>query len=53
MTNKRSLLGLVLALLTAAVLWWTQGDGATPEAQPDDTPSVEVPTISVDKADKE
>lgn len=46
MTNKRSLLGLVLALLTAAVLWWTQGDGATPQAQPDDTPSVEVPSPS-------
>jgi ribonuclease T1 len=44
MRNRRSLLGLVVALLTAAIVWWTQGDGATPEARPGDTPSVEAPS---------
>jgi ribonuclease T1 len=29
-TPQRTLVGLLLALLTAAVLWWTQGDGTTP-----------------------
>lgn len=43
MRNKRSLLGLVIALVAAALVWWTQGDGATPGAQPD-SPSVQVPS---------
>lgn len=29
-TGQRSIVGLVLALVMAAVVWWTQGDGATP-----------------------
>jgi ribonuclease T1 len=38
MTRKRSLLGLLLAVLTAVVLWWTQGDpGTQPAPTPDDS----------------
>jgi len=50
MRNSRSLLGLVIALVTAAVVWWTQGDGVTPDVQPDvrpgDTSSVQAPDES-------
>lgn len=42
-TGQRSLVGLLIALIAAAVLWWTQGDGNTPQAEPapSDTPSVQ------------
>jgi ribonuclease T1 len=29
-TGQRSIVGLVLALVMAVIVWWTQGDGATP-----------------------
>lgn len=43
-TGQRSILGLVLAVVMAAVVWWTQGDGATPgtdtgPGSPSPTPS--------------
>jgi ribonuclease T1 len=34
-TPQRSLVGLLLALVMAAVVWWTQGDGSTPGSQAD------------------
>ncbi len=34
-TGQRSLIGLLIALLTVAVVWWTQGDGNTPGAAPE------------------
>jgi ribonuclease T1 len=30
-TPQRSVLGLLLALVMAVVVWWTQGDGGTPD----------------------
>ena len=41
-TGQRRLIGLLLALVTAAVVWWTQADG-TPGADPSgtDTPSAQ------------
>lgn len=45
-TGQRSLIGLLVALITAAILWWTQGDGNTPGAEPSpsDSPSVQQTT---------
>jgi len=45
-TGQRSLVGLLIALITAAVVWWTQGDGNTPGADPSptDTPSAQQST---------
>lgn len=43
-TRQRSLVGLLLALVTAAVVWWTQGDGTTPGT--DAEPSSSSPTRS-------
>lgn len=41
-TGGRSTLGLVLALLAVAVLWWTQGeDGSSPASTATDTSSAE------------
>ncbi|QIK76852.1 ribonuclease domain-containing protein [Nocardioides piscis] len=42
MPARRTVVGLV-ALITAGLVWWTQGDGATPETAPSerDTPSVQ------------
>ncbi|WP_310526979.1 ribonuclease domain-containing protein [Nocardioides sp.] len=44
--GQRSLIGLLIAVITAAVLWWTQGDGNTPGADPSpaDTPSAQQTT---------
>lgn len=36
-TGQRSLVGLIIALITAAVVWLTQGDGHTPGADPPPT----------------
>lgn len=33
-TGQRNALGLLLALLVAVVVWWTQGSGSTPGADP-------------------
>ena len=33
-TPQRSVVGLVVALVTAALVWWTQGDGGTPAPEP-------------------
>jgi len=45
-TGQRSLVGLLIALITAAVVWWTQGEGNTPAADPSpsDTPSAQQTT---------
>lgn len=49
-TGQRSLVGLLIALITAAVVWWTQGDGNTPGADPSptDTPSAQQTTSETD-----
>lgn len=40
MTSRRTSLGLAAALLTAGLVWWSQGDGAIPSAdQPSPTAS--------------
>lgn len=40
MRNKRTFLGLLVALLTAVLVWWLNGDGGTStQDQPDSTPS--------------
>ena len=42
MRDKRTLAGLVAALLTAALIWWSQGDAGTQqEPTADETSSVE------------
>lgn len=47
MKNKRTLLGLLVALLTAALVWWMNGDGGTPtQDEPDSTPSAQAPPNS-------
>jgi ribonuclease T1 len=33
-TGQRSVVGLVVALVTAALVWWTQGDGSAPAPDP-------------------
>lgn len=45
-TGQRSLIGLLVAVITAAIVWWTQGDGNTPGAEPSpsDSPSVQQTT---------
>lgn len=52
MTRNRSVGGLLVAVLMAVVLWWTQGDGATtdPPPAPDGTASVETPALEQDQA---
>jgi ribonuclease T1 len=42
-TGRRSLVGVLIALITAALVWWTQGDGHTPgsDPSPSDTPSAQ------------
>jgi ribonuclease T1 len=49
-TGQRSLIGLLVALITAAIVWWTQGDGNTPGAEPSpsDSPSVQQTTSQTD-----
>lgn len=44
--GQRSLVGLLIALITSAVVWWTQGDGNTPAADPSpsDTPAAQQTT---------
>ncbi len=34
-TGQRSLVGLLIAVITAAVVWWAQTDGNTPTPDPD------------------
>lgn len=43
MTKSRSVGGLLVAILMAVVLWWTQGDGTgtQPTPSPGDTPSAQ------------
>jgi ribonuclease T1 len=42
--GRRPLLGLLAAVLVAALLWWTQGDGTQQSGPaPADTPSVQAP----------
>jgi ribonuclease T1 len=36
-TPQRSVVGLVVALVTAALVWWTQGDGGTPAPSAQDS----------------
>jgi ribonuclease T1 len=43
LTGRRTWLGLVAAVLTAALLWWGQGDGSTPT---DQSPSPSSPTAT-------
>lgn len=45
-SGQRSMIGLLVALITAAIVWWTQGDGNTPGAEPSpsDSPSVQQTT---------
>lgn len=46
-TRNRSIAGLVVALLTAAVVWWTQGDDAAQQpADPAESASAESPSTS-------
>jgi ribonuclease T1 len=33
-TPQRSVVGLVVALVTAVLVWWTQGDGGAPAPEP-------------------
>lgn len=47
MRNKRTFLGLLVALLTAVLVWWLNGDGGTSsQDQPDSTPSAQAPQPS-------
>lgn len=42
MKNKRTFLGLLVALLTAVLVWWLNGDGGTStQDDPDSTPSAQ------------
>jgi ribonuclease T1 len=45
-TRQRSIVGLLLALVMAAVVWWTQGDGASPGtgAEPSSPTQTQSPT---------
>jgi len=45
-TRQRSIVGLLLALVMAAVVWWTQGDGASPGtgAEPGSPTQTQSPT---------
>ncbi|WP_240617111.1 ribonuclease domain-containing protein [Nocardioides speluncae] len=45
MKNKRTFLGLLVALLTAVLVWWLNGDGGgtTQDDRPDSTPSAQAP----------
>jgi ribonuclease T1 len=45
-TPQRSIVGLLLALVMAAVVWWTQGDGASPGtgAEPSSPTQTQSPT---------
>jgi ribonuclease T1 len=47
-TRQRSIVGLLLALVMAAVVWWTQGDGASPGtgAEPSAPTQTQSPTGS-------
>ena len=45
MTGRRTWLGLVAAVLTAALLWWSQGDGSAPTAE-QASPSSPTATVS-------
>lgn len=48
MKNKRTFLGLLVALLTAVLVWWLNGDGGTStQDDPDSTPSAQAPENSV------
>ena len=38
-TAPRTLIGLLVALITAVVVWWTQGDGGTPTSEPTPSPT--------------
>ena len=42
-STQRTWGGLLVMVLTAVVLWWTQGDGSLTSDEPDPTPS---PTVS-------
>ena len=47
MSGRRTWVGLVVAILAAVLLWWGQGDGSTPTAVDEPTPSGSVvPTPS-------
>lgn len=47
MKNKRTFLGLLVALLTAVLVWWLNGDGGTStQDDPDSTPSAQAPENS-------
>ncbi len=54
MTGRRTWLGLVAAILAVVLLWWSQGDGSTPTADPtpptssSSTPESGFPTVSLD-----
>ncbi|MGH3361929.1 MAG: ribonuclease domain-containing protein [Nocardioides sp.] len=57
MRGKRTWLGLLVAILTAVLLWWSQGDGAEPtsgeDTAPSDTPSVQpLPTETVEPTEQ-
>jgi ribonuclease T1 len=53
--NKRTFLGLLVALLTAVLVWWLNGDGGTStQDQPDSTPSAQTqPSETVSLPDDE
>lgn len=43
-TRQRSLVGLLLALVMAVVVWWTQGDGGTTGSEADPGSSSQAPS---------
>ena len=51
-TGQRSLVGLIIALITAALVWWTQGDGHTPGADPTVSESSS-PTVTATQSETE
>lgn len=55
MRNKRTFLGLLVALLTAVLVWWLNGDGGTStQDEPDSTPSAQTqPSETVSLPDGE